>query len=287
MAKTIADAFAVMKSNLEITGLQEQTVSTRQQNVREVIEKDFTVLDSFLTGSYRRSTMIAPLSEADVDIFVVLDAKYWSENGQQVLLDSVKKSLLKTYTQTPKIRPDGSAVTITFTDFKVDVVPAFYRKGGGYLIPSTELGAWISTDPKKHVEIWTAANKAHGGALVPLIKMIKAWNKSRSLFKSFHLETIVLTSLTNVTINDYPSGMRFVFDKAIGLVRQTLADPAGYSADVGAHVKTTAQINTLVERLTWARNTALEAEALAREGKISVAMDKWRLIVPGYFPAYG
>lgn len=287
MAKTIADAFAVMKSNLEITGLQEQTVSTRQKNVRAVIEKDFTVLDSFLTGSYRRSTMIAPLSEADVDIFVVLDAKYYQPNGRQALLDSVKKSLLKTYTQTPKIRPDGSAVTITFTDFKVDVVPAFYRKGGGYLIPSTELGMWISTDPKKHIEIWTASNKAHNGDLVPLIKMIKAWNKSRTLFKSFHLETVILNALANITISDYPSGMRFVFDKAIGLVQRKLADPAGYSDDVGAHVNTADKIKVLVDRLTWARDTALQAEALAHSGHISGAMDKWRAIVPGYFPAYG
>jgi hypothetical protein len=41
------------------------------------------VLDSFLTGSYRRSTMIAPLKEADVDVFVVLDAKCYSPMAQR------------------------------------------------------------------------------------------------------------------------------------------------------------------------------------------------------------
>jgi hypothetical protein len=255
--------------------------------VRAVIENDFTVVDSFLTGSYRRSTMIAPLKQADVDIFVVLDVKHYRENGKQALLDAVRKSLLRTYTQTPAVRPDGSAVTITFTDFKVDVVPAFHRKGGGYLIPSMELGRWISTDPKRHITIWTAANKAHNGTLIPLMKMAKGWNKSRSMFKSFHLETIVLTALTNVTISDYPSGMRFVFDKAIGIVRQTLPDPAGYSDDVGAHVNSAEKIKVLVDRLTWARNRAIEAERLAAEGKIKDAVEKWRLIFPNYFPAYG
>lgn len=287
MATTIAGAFAILSSNLEITNLQAETVSKRQQNVRGVIEKDFTVLDSFLTGSYRRNTMIGPLKEADVDIFVVLDVKHYRENGKQALLDAVKKSLRKTYTSTPEIRPDGSAVTITFTDFKVDVVPAFNRKGGGYLIPSIELGRWISTDPKRHVEIWTAANKAHHGALVPLMKMVKGWNKSRSLFKSFHLETIVLTALNNVTISDYPSGMRFVFNKAIELVQQTLPDPAGYSDDVGAHVSRAEKIKVLVERLAWARDRAIEAENLAAQGKVREAMERWRLILPGYFPADG
>jgi len=287
MVRTITDAFRVLRSNLEITDLQEQTVAGRQQDIRKVLERDFIVKDTFLTGSYRRSTMIRPLKDADVDIFIVLDVKYYREDGKKALLESIRKSLRKTYTKTPNIRPDGSAVTITFTDFKVDVVPAFHRKGGGYLIPSLELNKWISTDPKKHVEIWTTANKAHDNDLVPLIKMIKGWNKSRDLFKSFHLETLILKALDGVKITDYPSGMRYVFDKGIDLVKYKLADPAGYSDDVGAHVVATAKIQHLVSRLTWARDRAMEAEAMAASGDISGAIENWRLIVPNYFPSYG
>ncbi|RVK48207.1 nucleotidyltransferase [Sinorhizobium meliloti] len=287
MVRTIADAFRVLRSNLEITGLQEQTVASRQKAIREVLARDFIIKDTFLTGSYRRSTMIRPLKEADVDIFIVLDVKYYRDDRKRALLESIKKSLRKTYTKTPDIRPDGSAVTVTFTDFKVDVVPAFYRKGSGYLIPSLELNKWISTDPKKHVEIWTAANKAHNNDLVPLIKMIKGWNKSRNLFKSFHLETLILKALDGVTITDYPSGMRYVFDKGITLVQYKLADPAGYSDDVGAHVDTKAKIQLLVDRLIWARDRAMEADAMAADGNVANAINKWRLIVPSYFPRYG
>lgn len=287
MVRTITDAFRVLRNNLEITDLQEQTVARRQKAIREVLERDFVIKETFLTGSYRRSTMIGPLKEADVDIFIVLDVKYYRGDGKRALLESIKKSLRKTYTKTPDIRPDGSAVTITFTDFKVDVVPAFYRRGGSYLIPSLELNKWISTDPKKHVEIWTTANKTHNNDLVPLIKMIKGWNKSRGLFKSFHLETLILTALAGVTITDYPSGMRYVFDKGIELVQYKLADPAGYSDDVGAHVDTNAKIQLLVDRLTWARDRAKEAEAMTAAGNVVGAIDKWRLIVPSYFPRYG
>lgn len=113
------------KSNLEVTGLQQSTISARQQNVRNAMGRGYTVLDSFLTGSYSRSTMIAPLSKADVDIFIILDPSYYSLNGQASLLDSVRATLLKTWSQTPKISRNGQAVTITFTDFKVDVVPGF------------------------------------------------------------------------------------------------------------------------------------------------------------------
>ena len=142
MATTIRQAFADLKANLEITGLQKSTVSTRQMNVRGVVEADLTVLDSFLTGSYARSTMIAPLKEADVDIFVVLDPKYYTHyngqnGGQGGLLDLVKRTLRKTYTRTPDISRNGQAVTIQFEDFVVDVVPGFLRQGGGYLIPNS------------------------------------------------------------------------------------------------------------------------------------------------------
>src|SRR5688572_5566383 len=112
MATTIDEAFRKLRTNLEITDLQESTVATRQKRIRTVIEADFAVLDSFLGGSCRRSTMIAPLREADIDIFIVLDPGHFAKDGQQSLLEAVRKTLLKTYTRTPKIRPDGHAVTV-------------------------------------------------------------------------------------------------------------------------------------------------------------------------------
>lgn len=288
MAKTIDQGFKELLGNLQITGLQEATVSTRQQNVREAVEDELSVLDSFLAGSYRRSTMIAPLKEADVDIFVVLDVKYYEQNGQAALLDRVKRVLRKTYTKTPDISRNGQAVTIVFTDFKVDVVPTFYRKGGGVFIPDSQRGVWIATDPKKHIELWTAANKAHNNDLVPLIKILKSWNKSRDLLRSFHLEVLALSVLNdNVTISDFPSGARFFFDKARDKIDRKLPDPAGYNEDVAAHVNTQEAIDNIIKRLKWAYETSLEAERLAQNGRIEAAFGKWSSIFKGYFPAYG
>jgi hypothetical protein len=286
MAKTIDEGFEELRSNLEITDLQEKTVSTRQKNVRKALEDDFDILDSFLTGSYRRSTMIAPLKGADLDIFIVLDPKYYEASGQAALLANVKKALRKTYTETPDISPNGQAVTIRFTDFKVDVIPGFRRKGGGFLIPDSQLGRWIGTDPKRHVEIWADANKAHNGDLVPLLKMLKAWNISRGVLRSFHLETLALSTLENVRISDFPSGVRFVFDKARAKIDKKLPDPAGYSDDVAAYVNTRAAMDNIVNRLAWAYETGVETERLAKNGYVEQAFDKWASIFKGYFPSY-
>ncbi len=235
MARTILESFRKLKENLEITDLQQATVSTRQRNVRAAVEGELTVTDSFLTGSYSRSTLIAPLKDADIDIIVILDPKYFynyngQNGGQAGLLDLLKRTLRKTYTNTPDISRNGQAVTIQFTDFMVDVVPAFNRQGGGYLIPNSVSQTWLSTDPKKHVDIMSAANKAHDGDLIPLIKMIKGWNRTiNDEFRSFHIEVMTLQILDGVRISDYSSGVRFFFDKARTHVKQSNPDPAGFT----------------------------------------------------------
>lgn len=204
MATTIGASFVRFKANLEITALQQSTVSTRRQNVRDAVARRLTVKDSFVTGSYSRHTMISPLSSAEIDVFVVLDPSYYAANAYGALLDRVRRVLLETYTKSPKISRNGQAVTITFTDFVVDVVPAFYRKGGGYLIPSTIEKRWISTNPKVYETFITNANSSHAGELVPLIKMIQGWNRGISAtFRSFYLELLVEKVLQGVTISDF------------------------------------------------------------------------------------
>lgn len=292
MAQNIAEAFKILRSNIEITDLQAEVVSTRQNNVRDLISSELEVKESFLSGSYSRHTLLGPLSDADIDIFIVLDSKYFHQyNGQNGgpsgLLELVKKVLRKTYTRTPDISRNGQAVTIQFTDFMVDVVPSFYRKDGGFLIPNSITQSWLPTDPKKHVEIMTAANEAHDGDLVPLVKMIKAWNRyHESYFRSFHLETMALSLLANVKISDFPSGMRYFFDKGKSFVAQKNPDPAGFQEDIGAYINSQEKVNEAVSRFSSACNFALRAEQSATNGALENAFNEWKRIFGDYFPAY-
>lgn len=294
MATTIPQSFLKFKENLEITGLQATLVSGRQQSVRDVLAAEMSVEDSFLTGSYSRSTMIAPLKEADVDIFFILDPKYFHHynNGQNGghagLLDLVKRTLRRTYTNTPDISRNGQAVTIQFTDFGVDVVPGFRRQGGGFLIPNSISRSWLATDPKRHVDIFAAANKTHEGSLVPLIKMVKCWNRnSGKRFRSFHLEVVALEIFNNVRISDYSSGVRYFFDKGRTIIGQRNADPAGYGDDVGSYITGKEKVDEAVAIFQRAYDRAIRAEEAARKGVVRDAVDAWRLIFGDYFPAYG
>lgn len=287
MAKTILESFRKLKTNLEITELQQSTVSTRQQNVRKVVENELSVLDSFLTGSYSRHTMIAPLKEADIDVFVVLDPKYYEDDGQASLLDKLRKVLLKTYSKTPKISRNGQAVTITFTDFIVDVVPAFYRKGGGYLIPNSISKEWISTNPKIHVDIMTNENSKHNGDLVPIVKMIKGWNRNiNHAFVSFYLELLAIKIFNGVTISDHPSGMRYFFDKGREGIKYKVKDPVEYGGQING-LDNVSTVDEAIRRFETAYNRAKKAEEYEQGGYTEYAINEWRKIFGDYFPAYG
>jgi hypothetical protein len=286
MATTIQAGFAKLRANLEITGLQTITVSTRQIGVRDAVARSFTVLDSFLAGSYARSTMIAPLGDADIDIFIVLDPSYYSKYTPASLLDRLRKVLLETYTTTSKISRNGQAVTLSFRDFQVDVVPAFNRNGGGFVIPNSLTATWISTDPTVHARALTAANRVHNGNLVPLIKMIRGWNRViNGAFVGFYLELMTMDILDNIRIEDDPSGVRYVFDKGREKIKLKQIDPAGFGNQVNG-LSGVYTIQDAISRFETAYGRASRAEQLARENKVAAAFDEWRKIFGNYFPAY-
>ncbi len=300
MAKTVAQGFQELRSRLEITNLQSSAVSKRHQNIREILKKELPVLEDngdFLTGSYVRNTMIAPLKDADIDIFFVLDRSYYYKYDQASLLDKVKSTLKKAYPNTADISRDGQAITISFLDFKVDVVPAFHRMlrffFPGYLIANTITKTWIITNPKEHIEIWSKANQEHDGNLIPLIKMMKAWNKTNgNLLTSFHLECLLLQILKGKSITDFPSAVQYAFGKARRYFRYpvlfTVRDPAVFDSNVGAYLNTQKKREAVLSRLETAFTRAKKAQELASQGNLQEAFTNWRYIFGDYyFPAFG
>ena len=297
MPHTVAKAFEILSERLEITPLQLSIVSKRHERVREVLKRALPVVDGgdFLTGSYMRRTMIAPLKEADIDIFIVLDEKYRYDYNPASLLDKVKYILKKEYRETTDISRDGQAVTISFSDCKIDVVPAFPRRVGlkfrrkyrGFIIANTIEKAWIATDPHQHTAIWREANKKHDGKLIPLIKMIKGWNKENGrLLTSFHLECLILQIMKYQSITDFLANVRYVFQSARRKIRYSVADPAGYNYDVGTYLNTRSKREEVESHLESSYRRARKAEEYAAKGKIEEAYSNWQLIFGKYFPAY-
>ena len=286
------EAFRRLRANLELTGLQEKTVAARQASVRAAVERQLTVADSFLTGSYRRQTLIRPLSRADVDIVVVLDRGY-RKRGPRAVLELVKKVLLAEYTKGTKIGRNGQAVTITFSDFIVDVVPAFARPWWttwdeeSWEICDSGSNRWIATNPKGHVAISSKANARHDGELVPRIKQLKAWNRAAgSPLRSFHLEALAWSIFGKSGLWYHPQASdwdsaRYFFKKAQSKLRESLSDPAGTGKDVGDYLHGTA-LDGAVSKAESAFKCCQRGDEAAQNGDLAAMHEAYGRVFGDY-----
>ena len=286
-------AFERLRRNLELTGLQEKIVATRQKNVREAVAARLTVLDDFLTGSYRRHTLIGPLKEADVDIVVVLDRSY-REAGARAVLDRVRKALVEEYPRTPKISRNGQAVTITFSDFVIDVVPAFalpwWSWNTGWETCDSKSDGWITTNPKRHVELSSAANRSHGGHLIPRIKQLKTCNRHvGEPLRSFHLEALAWSVFgtsfwwRESVRSDWASAHKF-FENAPDKLRYKLPDPAGAGGDVGAYL-TGSALEMAIGKMNSAGESCKRAERAAKDGDVVAMHQAYGRVFGDAYPA--
>ena len=101
------------------------------------------------------------------------------------------------------------------------------------------------------------------------------------------LFNLALQILNNVTITDFPSGIRFFFNKAIELVTQQNLDPAGLGGDVGSYLNTKDKIETAANKFALAFQRATKAEELGRQIYLTDAIKQWVTLFGDYFPAYG
>lgn len=137
-------------------------------------------VETFLSGSYRRSTAVQPIK--DVDIVVIIKADPNKDTPRQIL--ALLKRVLDKYYAT-KTAPQRRSIRIDLADISMDVIPAVAPFGADQKlqIPDRTLQEWIWTNPKGHIA-WTARlNEAtkdkpsDRGRFVPLVKMAKWWKR--------------------------------------------------------------------------------------------------------------
>jgi hypothetical protein len=252
---------------------------------------ELTVEDSFLTGSYRRHTLITPLSQADVDVVVVLNRSY-KRDGARAVLNMVKSSLATAYSEPTEISRNGQAVTIKFSDFLIDVVPAFVQPwllGGGWTICDSGSDSWIATNPKRHVEISAQANELHDGELVPCIKQLKAWNRTAGKpLRSFHIEALAWSVFGRSSwhyapmSNDWES-VSYFFQKAPRKLGDSQPDPAGTGKDLSAYLRGTAR-REAVSNMEAAYRRCIRADGAYNDDDIAVMHQSYARVFGNYYP---
>jgi len=275
----VDDAFANLKTNLEITQTEQGTAVRRHTTIRGYVTSRWDLIDDFLTGSYRRDTKTKRLK--DIDIFIVIDPE-GAQAGYRTrpptdLLDALEILIADRW---PGACRDGMAVVIIYGSddevMSIDVVPAFDRKGGGYYIPDPAAGTWIATNPKRHHELSIAKNAECNGKFVPFVKMIKGINRElgEPVSPSFLLE-VMAHALVKAPFGRYQDEIVLFLATAAERIDEQWDDPAGLGGDVNS-VMGPAEKLAAAAALHGAQAIAERAVDLEDDWQDHAADDEWK-----------
>jgi hypothetical protein len=288
---SVNEAFETFRQRLELSDTESKNASKRHNEVRDCIKAKFSVDRDFLTGSYDRHTKTKPLK--DVDIFFALGSaeKKWRDKPPADIIDAFYDCLKDKYGK-DAVDKGRRSVTVEFEKntkdeegkvLSVDAVPAF-ELTDYFEIPDRDLGKWIKTDPEVHAEKSTAKNKALGGKWIPLVKMLKRWNRSagKPLKPSFLIEVMAL-DLIDAPFSTYAREVQSFFAAVPAVLSGPWPDPAG----LGPHVSdqmTPDLVQKAVAVLRTAEKNASLAMRLEAQGKTGEALALWGEIMGRYFP---
>jgi hypothetical protein len=165
----------------------------------------------------------------------------------------------------------------------IDAVPGF-ECGDDFEIPDKVTGTWIKTNPTKHREQATAKNKDLGGLWIPLVKMLKGWNRAngKPIKPSFLVEAMA-EGLVDAPFSSYPQEVRNFFAAAEGDISRAWPDPAGLGPPVSDQMTSDliAKAKTALREAQGKVALAARAEAMGRKGE---ALQIWREVLGDYFP---
>lgn len=283
----VADGFANLKSNLEITPTEAALASNRRQAIYDHLDTHWDISTAFLTGSYDRHTKTKKLK--DVDIFVVIDPAGdqadLRQRGPSAVLTDLQTVLEKKYPD--RVTIDVVACVIAFGGDEImsfEIVPAFERSAGGYEIPDTATGDWIVTDPTKHAEATTAKNAACDEKWVPFVKMIKGINREAGepIDPSFLIEVMAL-DLVREPFGRYQDEIATFLASAADQIANDWPDPAGLGPAVNRTMTAWDRQQAATHLRGWQR-IAEAAIDLEDEDRERAAVDKWRELFGNRMP---
>ncbi len=209
---------------IEPTATQKEGAKRSQAYLRRKLQEGGMgerVLDSYLSGSYRRKTAIYPLE--DVDIIFMIDPGAWpgalfglaDKPNPSTVLQSFAGALRYRYRETSAFTQRRS-IRLELNHLHVDCVPAIAIDGSDFIwVGDRKSDAWIKSSPKRHEAALTSANQRNDGLVVPLVKLLKCWNQglpSKAQVRSFVVETLAVTLFTHTRVPSLVDGLLMFFD---------------------------------------------------------------------------
>lgn len=219
----LVDRFKGLLSTIEPDPEYVAATKAAHETIRDELKVDDDVgeayLDTFLSGSYRRSTAIREIK--DVDVIFIIDIDHLSTEPDLVIV-WLQGALQKLYTNVR--RQPRSVRVISDSGVKIDIVPGTPQRrlntDGPLWIPDREAGSWVPTHPKGQVAFAQERNKSTDGYYVQIVKILKHWRDrltpASSRAKSYIVECLVAESLGSSAPASHGEGIVKVLEGSIG-----------------------------------------------------------------------
>lgn len=320
----VFDQYLIKKLNLKSTCIRKHEgsgtgceiclVIDRHTSLAEELIKKVNILpeksedkpSTFLTGSYRRHTMVRP--PKDIDFFIVLDRHEYTDGdlheliSPKKLLDRLEEVMGEIAQQEGlTVERQSHSVTLLYNDgFSIDVIPAFETDDSeSYMIPDDEKNKYLTSNPKLHVELADELNnkseqvsgKKRYKRLVRIMKAIKLQSFDEDPYKlrSFHLELVAADIFQDGNIPSYSRGLE-KFLRLIPSYLETpgLPDPANKENFVDDYFleKPTEEQRLILDSLKKFSDVASAALACEQENNLQGAVNTWGQLLPGFVETY-
>ena len=212
---SVSETFSEFITNLAISNAD--MISSRYGELTSALNKQFRDTDSktantLQVGSFGRKTGIDGIS--DLDMLYIMPKSKWDDykdNKQLKLLQDTKAVILKRYPNT-SVRVDRLVVTVTYTDFHVEVQPVFEGEDRRYYYPDTKGdGSWKVTKPSEEMAAVSELDSEKNSNLRRLCKMARAWkNKHGVGMGGLLVDTLTYNFLKSTT--DYDNKSYLYYD---------------------------------------------------------------------------
>lgn len=182
---SVTEMFKGFLDSLKVDNAEQ--ISLRYGEITASLNKKFRdseskTNNSLQVGSYGRWTAIKGIS--DLDMLYIMPKSKWDQykDGKQSQLLTDTKDAIKARYPTTEVYIDRLIVSVTYTNFFVEVQPVFEQEDGSFLYPDTyNGGSWKTTKPRDEINAMKEFVDQKNNNLRHLCKMTRAWKNKHGV----------------------------------------------------------------------------------------------------------
>jgi len=193
-------------------------------------------LDIKFGGSVSKHTFVDGIS--DIDTLLIINDSKLSDKSPEAVKKTIA-SILKERFPNTEISVGNMAITVSFSDYDIQVLPAL-KSAGKVMIPEVSDNSWAKIDTKIFASTLTRMNDKKGSKVIPIIKLAKAIISKlpeKQKLSGYHVESLAVSIFNNY--NDELTSktmLKHFFQQASQMVLSPTQDKTGQSVNVDEYL---------------------------------------------------